>query len=345
MTHPDVGGSQPAHALLDLIHASWAAQAVHVAAELRLVDLLHRGPRTACNLSHATGADEAALARLLRALCTLGLLAQHDDGSFSATPAGAPLAEDHPHTIRSWALWWGGSMWATWGLLGHSIRTGESARTTELGTRGFEHLDDDPAQAAVFHRALVELTRLATPGILRAFDFSGIRTVVDVGGGYGELLRAILAAHPACRGILLDRPHAIEGARNHLTAAGLADRCTFVDGDFFKTVPEGGDVYLLKTVLHDWDDAHAARILSACRRAMAPRSRLLIIERLMPDRLGNEAAHRALARSDLSMLIAHGAPERTREEFDRLLRAAHLELMSAIPAGGPLQVLEARPLT
>ncbi len=330
-----------ASALLDMLHASWMAQALRTAAELRLADLMRAGSRSVAELARDTGANEGALRRMLHALCSIGVCHEPDAGVFAVSDLGAALAEDHPGSIRSWVLWWGGPMWSTWRLLPLSVKTGRSARAEELGTSGFDHLDDDPHAAQTFHRALVELTRLAAPGILRACDLSSARLVVDVGGGYGELLRTILNAHGHVRGVLLDREHAIAGARAHL--AGLLDRCELVAGDFFRSIPRGGDAYLLKTVLHDWDDEHALRLLRVCKDAMGPGARLLIIDRLMPERLDATLEHRALARSDLSMLIAHGAPERTRPQFERLLDAAGFVVRRVVPAGGPLWLVEATP--
>ncbi len=220
--------------------------------------------------------------------------------------------------MRAWALQWGGEAWPVWANLLHSIKTGQSARTHMSGTAGFAHLERDPEAAQIFNQAMVDLTHLAALDIARAYDFAGQR-IMDVGGGYGELLAQILSAYPSARGVLFDMSHAISKARDHLAGRGLDGRCEFVVGDFFADVPSGCDVYMMKTVIHDWPDAQARDILRTCRRALAPGARLLIIERLMPGRLEPSAANRALARVDLHMLVALGAKERTLEEMLALL--------------------------
>lgn len=341
MPHNADAGNTSLHAgrLVDLITASWAAQAAHAAAEFRLADLLADGPRSSADLAAAAGCHEPSLHRLLRAMVTIGLCTQTDDGRFAVTPMGAMLSENHPSSLRAWAIWWGRYLWPTWGELLYSVRTGRSARAAQTGTEGFGHLERDPAAAEVFNRALVELTRLATASILRAYDFSSFRRIVDVGGGHGELLAAILRASPESRGVLFDLPHAIPGARRHLEEAGVAGRCETVAGDFFESVPTGGDAYILKTVIHDWPDDAAARILATCRRAMASGSaRLLIIDRVMPERLG--PGDQGMARSDLTMLIAHAGMERTAEQFRALLAAAGLGMLRVVPAG-VLSIIEA----
>ena len=210
------------------------------------------------------------------------------------------------------------------------------------GTEGFQHLENDPEAAGTFNQALVELTRLTASNVVRAYDFSSVRHIVDVGGGYGELLSAILAANSSARGTLFDRPHAIEGARRHLEQAQLSDRCEFVAGDFFQSVPRGADAYVLKSVIHDWNDEKSGEILRNCRDAMGPGARLLLVERVLPMRWETSAAHQSTARSDLTMLVALAAQERTEDEFRKLLDSAGFELTRVCQAG-MVSVLEAFP--
>ena len=243
--------------------------------------------------------------------------------------------------MRAWALQWGGEAWQVWANLLHSIKTGQSARSLITGETGFDHLERDPAAAEIFNQAMVDLTRLAALHIAQAYDFAGQR-VMDVGGGYGELLAHILSVYPTARGVLFDMPHAISKARAHLDGRGLAGRCEFTTGDFFASVPSGSDVYVLKTVIHDWPDDKARDILRSCRRAMMPGARLLIIERLMPERLLPSEENRALARVDLHMLVALGAQERTFNEMLALLASVGFQNARRIETGSEFQILEAR---
>jgi SAM-dependent methyltransferase len=328
--------------LLEMVTGSWRSCAAYAAAELRIADLLAGGPRPSEDLAAATGADAPSLHRLLRALTTIDLCRERDDGAFEITPLGALLGTDAPGSLRAWTLWWGAYLWPVWGRLLYSVRTGQSARALLTGAEGFQHLEGDPQAAAVFHRAMVELSRLTTASVLRAYDFSSLGRIVDVGGGSGELLAAVLRGYPAARGVLFDRPHAIEQAEREFTAAGLADRCEFVAGDFFERVPADADAYVLQTVLHDWDDERSARILSTCRRAMAPASRLLVIERVLPERLEATEAHQSAARSDLHMLVALAGRERTEAELRALLAAAGLRVSQVLPVLQTYCVIEAR---
>ncbi|MBL8792552.1 MAG: methyltransferase domain-containing protein [Planctomycetia bacterium] len=334
-------GAEHGSRLLEIINSSWQTQVVHVAAELRLAELLANGPKTATQLAEAAGAHAPALHRLLRAMSTLDLCREQENGAFELTPLGTLLTGDHPQSLRCWALWWGQHLWPVWGNLLYSVRTGRSARALLTGTTGFAHLERDPEAAAIFNRALVELTRLACKHIVRAYDFSSLGRVVDVGGGYGELLAAILHANSTARGILFDLPHALEGARAHFQQAGLTERCEFLSGNFFEEVPAGATAYLLKSVLHDWDDERCRQILGCCRRALRPEARLLVIEQVLPQRLDSSPSHQALARSDLNMLVAHAAGERTQAEFDQLLHSAGFAIARIAPAGATWSVIEA----
>jgi SAM-dependent methyltransferase len=224
------------------------------------------------------------------------------------------------------------------------VTTGESARALVSGTAGFEHLTADPEAADTFHRAMVELTRLVVRDFVQAVDWTGTRKIVDVGGGYGELLIAALIACPGSVGVLFDEAHAVERGRFHLRAAGVEHRCQFLAGDFFEWVPRGADTYVLKSILHDWSDERAAEILASCRRAIAPEGRLLVVERIVPERLGSSADDQGLACTDLHMLVQHAARERTESELRSLLTAAGFRTASMRPLRSTLAVLEAVPV-
>lgn len=332
--------AQLAGHLLRLVNGSWISQACYVMAKLGVPDLLASGPRSAEELAAATGAHAPSLRRLLNALGSVDLCSQREDGTFELTPLGALLRSDHPSSLRDWTLHWGGNSWMAWANLLHSIRTGHSARELIVGTPGFTHLDHNPEAAAIFNRAMVALTRLAALEVVKAYDFGG-KKVMDVGGGYGELLAQVLIAYPTATGVLFDMTHAISKARDAFADRGLAGRCEFMAGDFFESVPSGADVYMLKSVIHDWPDDRAITILQACRRAMHPNARLLLVERMMPQRLTASAQSESLARSDLHMLVALGAQERTPAEFEALLRASGLKTLRLIETGGDYQLIEA----
>ena len=332
--------AQLAGHLLRLINSSWIAQACYVMARLGIPDLLASGPRSAEELAAKTGAHAPSLRRLLNALGSVDLCTQRDDGTFELTSLGALLRTDHPSSLSAWTLHWGGNSWLSWANLLHSVRTGQSARELIVGTPGFTHLDRNPEAAAIFNQAMVSLTRLAALEVVKAYDFSG-KKVMDVGGGYGELLGQVLIAYPTATGVLFDMEHAISKAREAFTERGLAGRCEYVAGDFFESVPSGAEIYMLKSVIHDWPDDRAITILQACRRAMQPNARLLLVERMMPERLTASAQSESVARSDLHMLVALGAQERAPTEFEVLLRAAGLSTLRLIDTGGDYQIIEA----
>lgn len=206
---------------------------------------------------------------------------------------------------------------------------------------GFDPLRDDPRRAATFNSAMAELTRLSARAVVAGYDFGRYPRVADIGGGYGELLGAVLGANPGCRGVLFDLPHAVEAAPGHLDRMGVRERCEIVGGSFFDEVPGGADLYVLKSVLHDWDDARAAAILATLHRAMGPGARLLLVERLMPERMEPRPEHRLLARADMNMLVAHAAPERTERHWRDLLGGSGFEVVAITPIPGAATAIEA----
>lgn len=326
--------------LLDLIGANWTTQALATAAELGVADRLARGPARPSDVAADLGCDADSLARLLRALAAIGVCAPRPEGRYALAPAGELLREDAPDSVRSWAMWCGRESWAVWGELAGSVRTGRSARQLAGGKPGYAHLEDERA-ARVFHGAMAELTRLVGREVARALDFPSAAHVVDVGGGYGELLAEVLAAHPRLRGTVFDLPHATREAAARIARAGLAARANVVSGSFFDGVPAGADAYLLKAVLHNWDDGKAVAILDSCRRAMAPASRIILVERLLPGRLHATRRDRAILRSDLNMLVGHGGRERTRREYAALLDRAGLRPVAVRSVALDFSVIEA----
>lgn len=330
--------------LLSLINANWTTQAVSVATELRLPELLHDGPRSAESLAQATRCHEPSLTRLLRALTSIDVLSESADGRFELTSMGALLGASVPDSLAAWAEFCGTRSWATWGRLIESVRTGESIRKQASGVDGFHHLEDDAQGALLFNRAMVDLTRPVASAFARTVDWTGIDLVVDVGGGYGELIAAILCEHPSMSGILFDLAHATAAGGGCLGAAGVENRCTLVTGSFFEAIPAGADAYLLKSVLHDWDDDRAVEILRNCRRVMAPSAKLFIIERIAPEHFLDSPRDQGIARSDLNMLVGTGGRERTQTQYLELLDATQLRMTQLLALAGPYGVIESVPI-
>jgi hypothetical protein len=324
--------------LTRLVNGFQVSQAISVAATLGIADLLADGPRTSDELAAATDCHADALYRVLRALASVGVLAEGEGRAFELTEMGEHLRSDAPESIAGWAAHVGRPYYfQAWGNLVHSVRTGESAFRVVHGVDAWEYRARHPEEGAFFDRGMTDLATRATAGVLESHDFSGYRTVVDVGGGHGALLAAVLARNPGQQGVLFDLPHVVEGAGPVLEAAGVADRCRVESGSFFDSAPEGGDAYILKSVLHDWDDDGALKILRACRRAMAEGATLVVVERdLGPP---NEAPQGKF--SDLNMLVVLGGRERTVDEYGQLFAATGFELTGATLTGGGLSVIEA----
>ena len=326
-----------------MVTGGWMSQAMYVAAELRIADILADGAKTSEELARTTGVHAPSLHRLMRTLVTFEILRERADGCFELMPMGTFLRSDANHSLRSWAILCGRRLSRDWVGLLDSVKTGESASKLVTGRSVFEDLERDPQEAAVFNQAMVELTRLSADGVAQAYDFSGMKRIVDVGGGYGQLLAAILKANPAVHGVVFDLPHATEKGRLYFQEIGLTDRCEFVSGSFFESVPSGADAYVLKSVIHNWNDERARVILQRCSQAMAGRGKLILVERIVPQRLQPSAAHRAIALMDLNMLVVLGARERMEEEYRALLSSAGLDLTRIIPAVLNFSIIEATP--
>ncbi len=314
-----------------------AVQAIHVAAKLGLADLVAAGPKTGVKLSEATRMNGTSLARLLRALTSLGIFAEDTSGRYCQTPLSEALRADHPESIRPLARMLGARfIWEPVGWLEESIRTGQAAFERLHSAPFFRHLAEHPEDAAVFNAAMSSMPSYIA-GIVEAYDFSKFRRIVDVGGGHGALLAAILEANPQTHGVLQDLPLVVAGA-SALRREGIADRCELVAGDIFDGVPGGGDAYLLKGVIHDWNDEAAVEILRSCRRAIRSDGTLLLLETVLT---GSDDPARALM--DLLMMVLTGGRERTEREFRALLQDASFSLTRVISTRGH-SILESRPV-
>jgi hypothetical protein len=318
----------------------WTAQAVHAAARLGLADHLAEGPRSAAELAASTRTHAPSLARLLRALAAAGLL-RESAGRYRLTPFGEALRTDAPGSLRPLVLWaLGGEQNRAWGSLLHSIETGRPAFDHVYGQSLWDYYARHPEAAAGFNDAMTAGTAAVGPAVLEAFDFSPYRTVVDVGGGHGRFLASILESNPNARGVVFDAPHVVAGAREHLADRGLGGRCEVVGGDFFESVPAGGDLYVLKWILHDWDDRRALVILRNCRRALASSGgRLLLIEFVL-----SEDGEPFGPMVDLNLLAMAGGQERTEGEFRSLLAEAGFELTGVRATRSKVRLVEAEPV-
>ena len=327
--------------LRDMIMGFRVTQMLHVAASLNLPGHLIDGPQSAEDIAARVGADSTSLHRLMRALTSLGILAEAGGGRFGVTALGRLLAPDVPNSLGGLARLYGEEwLWMAYGRMLHSVRTGETAFGQVHGMSLFEFLDTHPDAAAQFQAAMNAYSRLEVSAILEAYTFPESATVIDIGGGQGTLLAALLTAHPSMTGVLFDQPAVVENAGRVFADARVSSRATIVGGDFFSELPSRGDLYLLKSVLHNWPDGDAERILQCCRRAMSPRARLLIAERILP--LGNAPSEAKLF--DVNMLVILGGKERTENEYQELLGRAGFSLERVITTNSPLSLIEAQPL-
>jgi orsellinic acid C2-O-methyltransferase len=333
-------------ALLTMMFGFYPAQVLHTAARLGIAETLTDGPTDVRALAARLDAHEPSLHRLLRALVLFGVL-DETDGRYALTDRGQLLRGDMPGSIRNLTmLFCCDEVWRSWGQLEYSVRTGMPSWDHVLGLDNFEYLESHPALNAVFNRAMGEGSRVAAPGVVGAYDFSDASVVVDVGGGNGTLIAAILQAHPHLRGVLFDLPSGAETAESVLAAGGVVDRCDVVVGDFFDSVVEGGDIYVIKSVIHDWDDARSVTILEHCRTAMPDDGTLLVVEPIMPASVAGSQEAWGMVMSDLNMLAVAAGKERTQQEFTELLGSAGFRLQAVTPCGPPtgFSVMAARPL-
>jgi O-methyltransferase domain/Dimerisation domain len=308
--------------LLGLIGGYRVTQLIRTAALLKICDQLAHGPREAADVAVVVHADPILLRRLMRALVGLGVLEEGEDGRFSNTETGEHLRSDLPGNLAAPAI----SLtedpaWLGWAQLHHGIVDGSVPYVLANHASPWEVQASNPEAAARFNAHMVAQTEAFAPQLVSAFDFSQCRTVVDVGGGKGALMSGILSANPGVHGVVFDLEQGLAGAEQYLQLRGVADRCTTVAGDFFKSVPPGGDCYLLRLILHDWDDADALRILESVRHAMAPSSRLLVIDHVLPARADASPDSRLALNMDIHMFVLFGGRERTEDEMRQMLES------------------------
>jgi hypothetical protein len=314
---------------------SWITQGISVAADLGIADLLAKGPLTAEELASQTATHGGALYRVLRALAGIGVFGEDDAGRFSLTPLGELLRSDSPFSQRALAIMMGEEFYATWGELLHSVRTGEPGFNKKFGASFFEYMQEHPERHDIYDAAMTGVHGGETEPVLDAYDFSTFRTVVDVGGGNGLALAALLGRHPAVQGVLFDLPAVADRARSALSATDVSGRLRIEGGNFFSGVPAGADAYVMRHIIHDWEDRDAIAILNECRKAMSPGGRVLVIEMVIPP-AGEPGFGRWL---DLMMLLVAGR-ERTKEEYSRLFSEAGLTMSRIIPTASEVSIIE-----
>lgn len=331
----------PPHAqLIQMASSSWIAAVVYAAAKLGLADHLAAGPRSAAELAGTTGTHAPTLHRFMRTLAGLGVLTERDAQRFALTPLGEALKTGAPGAARATLLTFcGPAFWHTWEEILYSLQTGKTAFEKIHGMPIFDYLARHPEEASHFSEAMVGFHGAEPPAVAKAYDFSGIETLVDVGGATGNMLAAILGAHAAPRGVLFDRPHVVRDAPALLEARGVADRVTIEQGNFFESVPAGGDAYILSHIIHDWNEEQCLTILGHCRKVMKPNGRLLIVETVLP---AGDTPHQGKWQ-DMVMLVFPGGQERTEAEYASLLGKAGFRLKRVVPTESVVSVVEAVP--
>jgi O-methyltransferase domain/Dimerisation domain len=329
----------PQQQLNQLICGYWHSQCVYVAAKLGIADLLANGPQSVDDLAKQTGTHRPSLFRLLRALASLGVFAEEPGQRFAMTPTAEPLRRDVSGSQWAMAVMMGEEHFRAWAELLYSVRTGKIAFDKVFGQPVFEFLSQNPEQAAIFDKAMVGVHGRETSAMLDVYDFSKFTSLADIGGGNGSTLSGILKRHPKIHGTLFDLPGVIQRAGAAVEAAGLSDRIHLVAGDFFEAVPGGVDAYVLRHIIHDWDEEKATRILANVRQAIREDGRLLVVESVIPP--GNEPFFGKLL--DVTMLVIPGGQERTEQEYRDLFGKAGFRLARIVPTATEVSVIEGVP--
>ncbi len=337
-------GGSPSEVMLRLTSGLLVASAIYAVVKLGVPDLIGDEAKTALELAEATGTHEPSLYRFLSTLVSIDLLTRDANDQFALTPVGATLRKDVPGSLRAWALsQLDKEHFRAWGDLLHTLKTGETAFKHQYGMDVWQYRAQHLEQSQLFDESMANLIGVFNQALLESYDFSSVQTLVDIGGGNGSLLINILKHHPQVKGILFDSPHVAEGAVAHITEAELSDRCTSIGGDFFVSVPSGGDMYLLSRVVHDWDDEQSVAILKNCRRVMSPDHKLLLVERVIPAQIDSAPKSQSILKSDLNMMVMVGGQERSEAQFAKLLDASGFHLTRVIATRSVMSVIEAVP--
>ena len=334
--------TQRSQTLMRLVTGYQVAQVIFVATKLDIPDRLSSGAKSSAALADETGTHAPSLCRLLRALAALDIVHEPEPDQFALTSLGRGLCADEPGSMRPLVLMHGNeNFWQTWGELLYCVRSGQTAISHLFGTSNvFDFYAQHPEVESVVSAGFTAVAESFAAAVVEAYDFSGFRTVLDVGGGRGQLLAALLGGCPGTTGVLFDLPQVVKAAAALLQNAGVADRCRIVEGNMFASVPAGGDAYILSRVIHDWDDPRAITILAACRAAMPDQAKLLLIEGVLPSRADPSPTNRDRFLSDVNMLVRTGGRERTVEEYRELMDAAGLHFTRIIPTASAMSIVE-----
>jgi SAM-dependent methyltransferase len=325
----------PEAAIMKMLGGFAVSQSLYVAARLGLADLLKDGPKPVEELARETKTQAGPLYRVMRLLATAGVFSHEGARAFRLGPVGGALVSGGPGSMRAMALHLcEGPSWRAWGELLHTVETGETAFAHANGAEVFPYYAAHPESAAPFNQAMTEMSAAVGEAIVKAYDFSSFGKIVDVGGGHGHLLSTVLAANPRAKGVVYDQPEVVEGAR--AAAERLAGRLEIAGGDFFAGVPEGGDAYLLKHIIHDWDEERALTILRNIRRAMKEGGKLLLVEWVVPE--GDEPSMAKLG--DVHMMVMTGGRERTAAEYAELFARAGFRLTRVVETESQMSVIE-----
>jgi SAM-dependent methyltransferase len=325
--------------LFQMATGYWLSQAIYVAAKLGIADLLKDGPQSCFALAAATGSDGRSLFRLMRALAGVGVFSHVSGDCFALNRLATSLQTDAPASLKAMVITIGEIHYQACGSLLYSVQTGSPAFDDVFGASLFDYLQQHADTAGAFHHGMTDLSSMLVYAVLTAYDFTGIASIVDIGGGEGKFLQKILELNPQMRGTVFDTASTLGKGRQELNHGAIGGRCSYVSGDFFDSVPEGADAYLLCGVIHDWDDGRAMKILGNCRRAMASNGRVLLVDMVVPE--SDASCFSKLL--DLNMLVMTGGRERTTAEFRTLLDAAGYKLTRIVPTMAPQSVIEASP--
>jgi hypothetical protein len=327
--------------LMQMLTGFWVSQALYSVAKVGVADQLKEGPQSVADLARKLNANEENLFRVMRALASLGIFQETADRVFELTPVAALLISDSPNSMRPIALMLGKENYQAWGNLDRAIQYGESPFEITYGMNAYEYFEKHPDAAENFNSAMTALVSNDNAAILEAFDFSEFHTIVDVGGGHGMLLSAILKRYEALTGVLFDLPHVVANAKTLLQSHGIAERCRIESGNFYEAVPLGGDAYLLSRVLHGFSDELCSRILRCIHTAIPPQGKLLVMESILQP--GNDLATAKTKLMDVNMLVfAPGGRDRTYEEYDHLLGQSGFQLHRVVTTESGIAVLEAK---
>jgi len=332
--------ASPTDQMLRMMSGFWVSRGIYTVAKLGVADHLRDGAKTPAELAAAVGAHADSLNRVMRMLATVGVFRHDGDDRYALTPLAETLATDAPNSLRWFAIVeMGDEHYDAWGNLLHSVKTGEIAFDSLFGMNAWEYYEQNPENARNFNNSMANTTQFVNKAVVEAYDFSDCQNLVDVGGGLGSLTAAIMVANPHLAGVVFDAPSVVEKSRGFLDEAGVGKRCEVVGGDFFEAVLPSGDVYTMRWIIHDWDDARSLKLLKNIRRVTPENGRLLLVEAVMPP---NEQPHFSKF-MDLIMLTMTGGRERTEHEYEVLLSKAGFKLSRVVPTASDFSIIEAVP--